>query len=296
MLIQITDPQGTCVEVGGFDVDLCTEIDDFPAEWDVAASGDYSYTVDFCGTALTGDGTWTFVFVHGWGTGTQDQWAGSLTLEVVGEGGFSDCNGNGIEDVEDIANGTSEDCNDNGRPDECDLGPSTDCDGNGVIDACETLPDCDSNGVSDCAEIAGGATDCNADGIPDSCESAGGGENIELSFDTGVLDGNGTTSVYEVEFDGVFAALGSILASFFIVFFIDSIGPFPIGFSAPFGLIFGSSFPSKIVQNTMCFPTLFWDCFFVPFRSLQTFILELSPTRGCIFHIFTFPEKSSKMS
>ena len=28
LLIQITDPQGTCVEVGGFDVDLC-EIDDF---------------------------------------------------------------------------------------------------------------------------------------------------------------------------------------------------------------------------------------------------------------------------
>ena len=212
LLIQITDPQGTCVEVGGFNVDLCTEVDDFPAEWDVAASGDYSYTVDFCGTALTGDGTWTFVFVHGWDTGTQDQWAGSLTLEVVGEGGFSDCNGNGIEDIEDIANGTSEDCNDNGRPDECDLGPSTDCDGNGVIDACETLPDCDSNGISDCAEIAGGATDCNADGIPDSCESAGGGENIELSFDTGVLDGNGISSVYEVEFDGVFASLGVDLA------------------------------------------------------------------------------------
>ena len=127
---------------------------------------------------------------------------------MVGEGGFSDCNGNGIEDVEDIANGTSEDCNDNGRPDECDLGPSTDCDGNGVIDACETLPDCDSDGISDCAEIAGGATDCNADGIPDSCESAGGGENIELSFDSGVLDGNGISPVYEVEFDGVFASLG----------------------------------------------------------------------------------------
>ena len=40
----------------------------------------------------------------------------------------------------------------------------------------------------------------------------------------------------------------------------------------------------------MCFSTLSWDCFLVPFRSLQTFILELSPTRGCIFRIFTCPE------
>ena len=90
--------------------------------------------------------------------------------------------------------------------------------------------------------------------------------------------------------------LGSIFASFFNVFFIDSIGPFPIGFSAPFGFIFGPIFPSKMLQNTMCFSTLFWNCFLVLFRSHQAFILELSPTRGCIFHIFTFPEKSSNMS
>jgi len=36
---------------------------------------------------------------------------------------FSDCNGNGVNDSEDIANGTSADCNGNGVPDECDIDP-----------------------------------------------------------------------------------------------------------------------------------------------------------------------------
>ena len=85
----------------------------------------------------------------------------------------------------------------------------TDCDGNGVIDARETCQTATAMAFRLCWFV-GGATDCNADGIPDSCESAGGGENIELSFDTGVLDGNGISSVYEVEFDGVFASLVSI--------------------------------------------------------------------------------------
>ena len=40
-----------------------------------------------------------------------------------------DCNGNGIDDFQDIANGTSSDCNNNGIPDECDVASVTLVDG-----------------------------------------------------------------------------------------------------------------------------------------------------------------------
>ena len=52
-----------------------------------------------------------------------------------GPGGPDDCNGNGIEDSEDIASGTSLDCNGDGLPDECQ--PCLDPDGNGLLDPCE---------------------------------------------------------------------------------------------------------------------------------------------------------------
>ena len=51
----------------------------------------------------------------------------------------SDCNGNGIADVCDIASGISVDCNGNGVPDDCDLlsGTSDDFDGNAIPDECQ---------------------------------------------------------------------------------------------------------------------------------------------------------------
>ncbi len=48
---------------------------------------------------------------------------------------LSDCNGNLVEDLDDIAGGTSLDCNGDSIPDECQL--CEDGDGNGVLDACE---------------------------------------------------------------------------------------------------------------------------------------------------------------
>lgn len=53
-----------------------------------------------------------------------------------------DCNGNGIDDDDDLAAGTSVDCNNNGIPDECDLdsGAADDCNFNGVPDSCELVP------------------------------------------------------------------------------------------------------------------------------------------------------------
>jgi len=45
----------------------------------------------------------------------------------------ADCNGNGVEDAQDISGGTSQDCDVNGVPDEC----QPDTDGDGTIDACD---------------------------------------------------------------------------------------------------------------------------------------------------------------
>ncbi|MFQ5805429.1 MAG: hypothetical protein ACE5I3_03150, partial [Phycisphaerae bacterium] len=86
-----------------------------------------------------------------------------------------DCNGNGIPDVNDVADGTSEDCNTNGVPDECDItdGRSEDVNGNGIPDECE--PDCNGNGIPDDWDISRGTgLDCNTNGIPDECDIADG--------------------------------------------------------------------------------------------------------------------------
>jgi subtilisin family serine protease len=70
---------------------------------------------------------------------------------------FTDCNGNGIDDAEDISGGTSDDCNENGIPDECDItdGTSADINGNGIPDECECLGDLDGDSDIDLADLAG---------------------------------------------------------------------------------------------------------------------------------------------
>ena len=48
----------------------------------------------------------------------------SLLLLVTASAALgADCNGNGVDDRQDISNGTSEDCNDNNIPDECEGWP-----------------------------------------------------------------------------------------------------------------------------------------------------------------------------
>ncbi|MCB9849449.1 MAG: fibronectin type III domain-containing protein [Phycisphaerales bacterium] len=78
-----------------------------------------------------------------------------------------DCNGNGIDDAEDITAGTSADCNASNIPDECELA-GDDCNANGTPDECDS--DCNSNGTPDDCEAF---TDCNANSVPDECELVG---------------------------------------------------------------------------------------------------------------------------
>jgi hypothetical protein len=53
----------------------------------------------------------------------------------------SDCNGNGIPDLQEILAGSVQDCNQNGIPDECDVasGRSEDCNRNGIPDECDAV-------------------------------------------------------------------------------------------------------------------------------------------------------------
>ncbi len=67
----------------------------------------------------------------------------------------TDCNGNGVPDLDDIAAGTSPDCNSNNTPDDCEV-------------------DCNENMVPDDCDISSGLSlDCNANDVPDECEALG---------------------------------------------------------------------------------------------------------------------------
>jgi hypothetical protein len=99
---------------------------------------------------------------------------------VYGELGTMDCNDNGIDDADEIADGTAADLDGNGVPDECD----PDCDADGQPDALEIqqgAPDCNNNGVPDSCDVSGGdSSDQDADGIPDECQLTGLGWRFEV--------------------------------------------------------------------------------------------------------------------
>lgn len=120
-----------------------------------------------------------------WTTNVQNNTNPGTHANVCATG--NDCNGNGINDAQDISSGFSQDCNGNSIPDECDIssGASRDCDGNNVPDSCQIAGnpgalDCDSNGVLDSCEIS--ANDCNTNGVLDRCDiSAGTSQDVNAN-------------------------------------------------------------------------------------------------------------------
>ncbi|MFQ5502525.1 MAG: dockerin type I domain-containing protein, partial [Phycisphaerae bacterium] len=93
----------------------------------------------------------------------------------------NDCDGNGVEDADDITNGTALDCNGNGAPDSCDIagGASQDCDADGIPDDC--------------------AADTDGDGIIDSCDGC---PNDPAKLDPGTC-GCGAVDTIDTDGDGV---------------------------------------------------------------------------------------------
>jgi hypothetical protein len=125
---------------------------------------------------------------------------------------ITDCNGNGVEDADDIGGGKSEDCNADGVPDEC----QDDSDHDGVTDDCDVCPvgndaaDADNDGVPDkCDACPDGNdnADADADGVPDDCDvCAGFDDNADADGD-GVADGcdacPGSNDAIDSDGDGV---------------------------------------------------------------------------------------------
>lgn len=112
---------------------------------------------------------------------------GTQPFSIVAFPGFStDCDGNGVADLDEIAADPSldcasdglldrcePDCNRNGSADSCDVvnGQATDCDRNGVLDLCDSGEDCNGNSVHDACEVLDGLLpDCDGDLRPDLCE------------------------------------------------------------------------------------------------------------------------------
>ncbi len=113
-------------------------------EWTVADVRNHLfYTADY----YASHGTYDATYVRGYGL--IDAYA-ALNFS------FTDCNGNGIDDGDDIAGGTSQDCNTNGVPDECDIadGTSDDANGNGIPDECECIGDLDGDSDIDLADLS----------------------------------------------------------------------------------------------------------------------------------------------
>ncbi|MCE2882732.1 MAG: M12 family metallo-peptidase, partial [Planctomycetaceae bacterium] len=100
----------------------------------------------------------------------------------------SDCNGNGIEDADEIT-----------------ASPALDGNGDQILDACQ---DCDANGVPDPVQIASGAlADADGDGRPDSCETDcdanGTADSIEIALNAALdADGDMTLDACQLDCDG----------------------------------------------------------------------------------------------
>lgn len=80
-----------------------------------------------------------------------------------------DCNGNDIDDFEDIANGTSTDCNANNVPDECEIVVGTTVSPAKVFYCENIFSQCPDNCASLCTPVVCDF-DCNKNGIPDKCD------------------------------------------------------------------------------------------------------------------------------
>ena len=93
---------------------------------------------------------------------TARNWAGRSIVDAYAALNFSftDCNDNGIDDADDLADcdGSAwcSDCNGNEVLDECDIddGTSADINGNGIPDECECLGDLDGDNDIDLTDLA----------------------------------------------------------------------------------------------------------------------------------------------
>lgn len=134
-----------------------------------------------------------------------------------------DANNNGVVDSCDILSGTSQDCDNNGVPDEA----QPDTDGDGIIDACDNAPDdsnpdqmdTDGDGVGDVVDNAPDdpnpdQADTDSDGVPDVVDNAPDVSNPDQADSNGdgigdVLDDNGNDNGGSGDMSTMCGACGS---------------------------------------------------------------------------------------
>ena len=82
--VQICRPKRRVHRGGSYNVETCSNgiLEDFPAEWDFADSGEYSFTFGLCGRVFPAMAL-DIRLTHGYDTGTDDQWSGALTFGVL---------------------------------------------------------------------------------------------------------------------------------------------------------------------------------------------------------------------
>jgi len=82
LAIGVCDPNGNCIEVGGYNLDFgFNSYGNFPLGWQTASEGNYLAEFDVADAGLTGTGDWSIHFLNGYSSaGTGAQWAGTVTF------------------------------------------------------------------------------------------------------------------------------------------------------------------------------------------------------------------------
>jgi len=201
-----------------YGIDDCFNLDSPPVRGPI---------MSYCSQSTSGGNAVTDMRFHSYVQGEMDAYT-QQAHDWYPSDFIHDCNGNGIDDNDDILLGTSTDFNLNGMPDECEDcnqngvldstdisdGTSQDINGNGVPDSCE--PDCNGNGLPDRYDIEQGTSqDVWGNGVPDECDADcdGNGEadynqiqaQMDLDLDRDLIldscqdcDGDGITDLDEL--------------------------------------------------------------------------------------------------
>ena len=137
IMIVVSSPSGTAVEIGGWDIPSGVSYTlDFPSFIQTSQAGFYSHVFNLP-QRLEGDpGEWLITISNAYSYSRSGTWAGTIDIGqninyVI------DCNFNGIEDSEEIAGDANLDCDGSGIPDSCEINLQNDFNADGVLDACQ---------------------------------------------------------------------------------------------------------------------------------------------------------------
>ena len=95
MALLISDPEGRCASIGGYDVTFSTCPDttfspvdlSWPQDWNTENNGSFNSYIDLSETGLSGNGIWSFTIMNGWFISSN----ATYSLSIEGLEGF-DCN------------------------------------------------------------------------------------------------------------------------------------------------------------------------------------------------------------